>query len=107
MQAIPITNPEISKIIESCKDFCKMIHRENDCPSLSQWVKNARLCNCRKLNGFVDYIESDIAAVFQACTTEYNNGFMEGSVNKFKAIKRSMYNSASTVLLRTKILYAN
>lgn len=107
LQAIPITNPEVSIIIESCKDFCKMIHRENDCPSLSQWVKNARLCNCRKLNGFVDYIESDIAAVFQACTTEYNNGFMEGSVNKFKAIKRSMYNSASTVLLRAKILYAN
>lgn len=107
LQAISITNPDVSRIIDSCKEFCRMIHHEKGSLSVEQWIKIARLCNCRKLNGFVDYIESDIEAVIQACTSVYNNGFMEGSVNKFKAIKRSMYNRANIVLLRAKILYGN
>lgn len=107
LQAVSITNPDVSRIIDSCKEFCRMIHHEKGSLSVEQWIKIARLCNCRKLNGFVDYIESDIEAVIQACTSVYNNGFMEGSVNKFKAIKRSMYNRANIVLLRAKILYGN
>lgn len=88
LQAISITNPDVSRIIDSCRDFCRMIHYEKGSLSVEQWIKIARLCKCRKLNGFVDYIESDINAVIQACTSEYNNGFMEGSVSKFKAIKK-------------------
>lgn len=107
LQAISITNPDVSRIIDSCKEFCRMIHHEKGSLSVEQWIKTARLCKCRKLNGFVDNIESDIIAVIQACTSEYNNGFMEGSVNKFKAIKRSMHNRASIMLLRAKILYGN
>ena len=37
----------------------------------------------------------------------YNNGPMEGTVNKIKAIKRSMFNRAGEQLLRAKIIYAN
>lgn len=42
-----------------------------------------------------------------ACTTYYNNGLLEGTVNKTKAIKRSMFNRANADVLRAKLLYSN
>lgn len=38
-------------------------------------------------------------------TTAFNNGLLEGMVNKIKAVKRSMFNRANTEALRAKVLY--
>ena len=54
-----------------------------------------------------EYIKKDRKAVEQACCTCFNNGLLEGTVNKIKAIKRSMFNRAKANVLRAKILYAN
>ena len=42
-----------------------------------------------------------------ACQTRFNNGLLEGTVNKAKAIKRGMYNRAKTDVLRAKMIYAD
>jgi transposase len=42
-----------------------------------------------------------------ACVTNYSNGMMEGTVNKIKVIKRTMFNRASIELLRAKAIYAD
>jgi len=41
-----------------------------------------------------------------ACKTKFSNGLLEGTVNKAKAIKRSMYNRAKPEVLRAKMIYA-
>lgn len=55
---------------------------------------------------YLDHV-SDRKAVEMACLTNYSNGMMEGTVNKIKEIKRTMFNRAGIELLRAKVIYAN
>lgn len=49
-------------------------------------------------------IEADKAAVRVAVETRYSNALLEGTVNKVKSIKRTMFNRAGIELLRAKII---
>ncbi|EGX26329.1 hypothetical protein BSAG_04992, partial [Bacteroides sp. D1] len=51
-------------------------------------------------------LEKDWEAVQAAIDIPFNNGLLEGTVNKIKAVKRQMYNRAGSKLLRAKILYS-
>ena len=77
-----------------------MLHDENDAPTMDEWLKEAAACQAK-------YIRNDRKAVEQTCCTCFNNGLLEGTVNKTKAIKRSMYNRAKAEVLRAKLLYGN
>lgn len=57
-----------------------------------------------ELNIFVNGLKSDITAVKNAISLEYNNGLAEGNVNKVKVIKRIMYGRNKFDLLRNKVL---
>ena len=49
-------------------------------------------------------ITRDIDAVKNAIIFDYSNGLAEGSINKIKRIKHTMYGKASFSTLRTKTL---
>lgn len=49
-------------------------------------------------------VQRDIEAVRNAIELDYNNGLTEGSVNKFKMVKRIMYGRDSFELLKDKLL---
>ena len=83
-----------------------MLHDENDAPTMDEWLKEAAVCQAKEIRGFAEYIRNDRKAVEQACCTCFNNGLLEGTVNKTKAIKRSMYNRAKPEVLRAKMLYS-
>lgn len=100
------THPMVDKVINVCIDFCKMIHREDGAPGIDEWVEEAIACKNISLTSFAEYILTDKNAIEQACLTNFSNAILEGSVNKAKAIKRSMYNRASPELLRAKLLYS-
>ena len=100
------THPEVEQIIQVCIRFRKMLHDEDDAPSMDEWFKEAERCLAREIRGFAEYIRNDRKAVELACTTYYNNGLLEGMVNKTKAIKRSMFNRAKADVLRAKVLYS-
>ena len=100
------THPEVEQIIQVCIRFRKMLHDEDDAPSMDDWLEEAERCQAREIRGFAEYIRNDRKAVELACTTSYNNGLLEGTVNKTKAIKRSMFNRAKADVLRAKVLYS-
>ena len=104
---LKVTHPQIDKVINSCISFMDMISAREGAPDVDSWIKEAKECVCKELYRFADYIESDKEAVRQAYMTKYSNGIMEGTVNKIKAIKRSMFNRAGVNLLRAKIILAN
>lgn len=54
----------------------------------------------RGIKTFVEYIKCDKKATEMARLTHYSKGIMEGTVNKIKEIKRTMFN-------RAKSIYAN
>ena len=97
--------PEVEQVIQVCMHFRKMLHDEHDAPTMDEWLKEAGACPLKEIRGFAEYISKDRKAVELACQTAFNNGLLEGTVNKAKAIKRSMYNRAMPEVLRAKILY--
>ena len=84
-----------------------MLHDEDDAPTMDEWLKQATTCQVKGIRDFAEYIRKDRKAVEQASCTGFNNGLLEGTVNKTKAIKRSMFNRANADVLRAKLLYGN
>ena len=101
------THPEVEQIIQVCIRFRKMLHGEDDAPTMDEWIKEAAACHVKEIRDFAEYIRKDRKAVELACSTCFNNGLLEGTVNKTKAIKRSMFNRANADVLRAKLLYGN
>ena len=95
---------EAGELLKICIGFRKMIHAEQDALQLEQWIRQARECGLKPIKDFADYIEKDRLAVELACKTGFSNALLEGTVNKAKAIKRSMYNRANVGLLRAKVI---
>lgn len=98
-------HPMVDNIIQTCINFRRMIHREEGAPDLQTWIRQAKECQIREITEFAEYVRKDRDAVEQACLTNYSNAIMEGTVNKIKAVKRSMYNRAHVHLLRAKLIY--
>ena len=101
------THPGVEQIVQVCIRFRKMIHAEDDAPGMDEWLEEAERCQAKEIRGFAEYIRNDRKAVELACSTYYNNGLLEGTVNKTKAIKRSMFNRAKADVLRAKVLYSD
>ena len=107
LQRIGDTHPLVDNVIQTCINFRRMIHGEDGGPDVTAWINQARQCQVREITEFAEYIRKDKAAVEQACLTDYTNAVMEGTVNKIKAIKRSMYNKAQVNMLRAKLIYGD
>ncbi|MBC2850002.1 transposase [Cetobacterium sp. 8H] len=69
------------------------------------WLKNAAKLNIRELNNFLGGIKRDKKAIENAITYRYTNALAEGSVNKLKTLKKTMYGKASFETLRKKLLW--
>lgn len=73
---------------------------------LDTWLSQVRESQIPELQRFVRSIERDKAAVVAGLTLSYNNGLVEGKVNKLKLIKRMMFGRAGFALLRQRVLHA-
>lgn len=105
LQGLKHTHPNIDKIIQACISFTMMIDGKDDAPDMETWLQMADECHNAKLSNFAQYVRRDKEAIANTYLKKYSNGFMEGTVNKIKAIKRSMFNRAGIELLRAKAIY--
>ena len=95
--------PEVGKIYDLIKSFKEIMFSKHD-EKLEQWITDTKELNIEEINSFINGIESDIEAVKNGIKYDYNNGLAEGSVNKIKVIKRTMYGRCSFELLKQKVL---
>ena len=107
LQELHQSYPQVKRTIDLCNCFINTLFDRKDCMTLDEWIEEAEKDEDENLKSYARYIKSDKAAVQMACTTNYSNGIMEGTVNKIKAIKRTMFNRAGIELLRAKVIYAN
>lgn len=87
------------------QEFRQMLHTLEGA-KLDEWLAKVRESQIRELQSFVFGVERDKAAVVAGLTLPYNNGLVEGKVNKLKLIKRMMYGRAEFPLLRQRVLHA-
>jgi transposase len=71
---------------------------------LPAWIDAVRADNLPALHSFATGLTHDQAAVTAGLTLPWNNGPTEGTVNRLKTVKRSMYGRANLDLLRRRTL---
>ena len=72
---------------------------------MEAWAKWAKASGITELKAFAVKLLQDAEAVVAAMTLPYSQGQTEGSINKLKLIKRSMYGRGKFDLLRRRVLY--
>ena len=84
-----------------CQTFRDMLAGENSY-ELYRWIDTASMLGSKDIRIFAEGVRNDYAAIKRAVEHQYNNGLLEGTVCKIKAIKRVMYGRASFKLLEIK-----
>lgn len=96
-------HPQIQQTQMLLQEFVSML-RERRGADLDQWMAMAFHCGIAEWRPFVRKLRQDQAAVQAGLTLKWNNGPVEGHINRLKLLKRSMYGRAGFVLLRLRVL---
>ena len=86
------------------QQFLKML-RERHGEELDAWLEAAMHSGIPEWRAFARKLRQDHAAVWAGLTLKWNNGPVEGHINRLKFLKRSMYGRAKFDLLRLRVLY--
>ncbi len=103
LQKLLEDSPIISKVRLIIFEF-KQLMREKEGDKLQDWCKAAIETGVESLKSFVNGINQDFQAVYQAFVSPWSNGQVEGQVNRLKNIKRQMYGRAGFELLRRRVI---
>jgi len=98
---------EENLLIKTARDITlefKQLMKAKQGDQLKGWCSQALESGVEAMKGFVRGIRQDFKAIFQAFTSEWSNGQVEGQVNRLKNIKRQMYGRASFELLRKRVI---
>lgn len=101
-----MNDPTVRTAIDLCVKFRGMINGKLSY-GLDKWIDKAMKSDLKALRKFAAGIKCDKEAVQNAMDIYLNNGVLEGTVNKIKAIKRQMFNRASITLLSNKLTSFN
>jgi transposase len=104
LQQICHIHPDIEYLNASLQHFLLMVRHLRGA-ELEQWVQNALQSTIPEMIAFAQKLRQDQSAVQIGLTLKWNNGVVEGNVNRLKLIKRSMYGRANFDLLRLRVLH--
>lgn len=76
--------------------------KERKAEHLPDWLTRTTKSQISELKSFANGIRRDYAAVLAAFSLPWNNGCVEGHVNRLKFLKRQMFGWAHLDLLRVK-----
>jgi transposase len=97
---------EVATIRPLVQTFRKLV-REFDHDALNAWLNTADDSGIPELAAFAAGIRRDQAAVDAMLRVKWNNGQLEGQVNRLKTLKRAMYGRANFDLLRQRVLHVS
>ena len=97
-------HPHIKRISALFQRFAQML-RERRGEDLDEWLRAAFHAGIPELRTFVNKLRQDQEAVQAGLVLKWNNGVVEGHVNRLKFLKRSMYGRANFDLLRLRVLH--
>lgn len=98
------TYPLLAELYSMIKEFNEIIFSKK-ADNLDDFLDKIENYNIPDIQAFVNGVRKDIVAVKNGIICKYNNGLAEGSVNKIKVIKRTMYGRNSFELLKAKVLF--
>jgi len=99
------SNVELATTYQLAQEFARLLRGRKE-EELSGWLKKVYESKIVELVSFAKGLERDETAVRAGLSLSWNQGPVEGAVNRLKLIKRSMYGRANFDLLRTRVLRA-
>jgi transposase len=96
-------SPHLESTYQLVKEFLHMV-REHTGEQLDAWLGAVQASQLKAFQTFVTGVQKDKDAVLAGLTLPWNNGPLEGHVNRLKLIKRSMYGRAEVDLLKLRVL---
>ena len=91
--------------LESCIRQFREIYIKKNMALLYMFIDRYRNSSIKEIASFAKGLEKDIAAVENSVASPLSNGFVEGTNNKLKMIKRTMYGRCGKKLLEAKLMY--
>ena len=91
--------------LETCIREFRVIFSKKSIPLLYLFIEKYKQSTLKEIASFANGLEMDIEAVENAVASELSNGFVEGTNNKIKMIKRTMYGRCKPLLLKAKLMY--
>jgi transposase len=95
-------NAELKATVDLAERFAAMV-RTRSAADMDGWLTAARASSVPEFRALARSIEQDGAAVRAGLTMVWNNGPVEGAVNRLKLIKWQMYGRAGFDLLATRV----
>lgn len=96
-------HPDIALMVAEAQAFAAIL-RQHIVEAFDAWLRRTRYSALRELRSFARGIQRDYSAVKAAVELPFSNGMVEGSVNRLKFVKRSMFGRAKFDLLRLRVL---
>jgi transposase len=97
-------HPDTARTRRLMQQFQQML-RERRGDELHAWLETALHSEIPEWRAFVRKLRQEHAAVQADLTLNWNNGPVEGHINRLKFVKRSMYGRANFDLLRFRVLH--
>ena len=94
----------VVKVLNECLFQFRNIFETKSREALHQYIDLYKTCKLEAIKKNAESMEKDIDPVTNAVVEEYSNGFVEGTNNKLKVIKRVGYGRCKLPLLKSKIV---
>ena len=98
------TSFPVINVLSDCLYQFRNIFEKKSKEALSEYITTYKNCELQPLKKYAESMQKDIDPVTNAAIEEYSNGFVEGTNNKLKVIKRVGYGRCKLPLLRSKIV---
>ena len=98
------SDPTVATAFTLAQAFGQLLRKREGSQRLEQWKAAVQASGITELMNFVDGLADDAEAVANGCSQSWNNGMVEGFINKVKWIKRSSYGQAGFPLLQRHVL---
>ena len=96
--------PKLYELNSCVKEF-RQIFDKGCMPFLYLFIEKYKRSDLKALASFAKGLDKDIEAVENAVSSSLSSGFVEGTVNKLKTTKRTMYGRCHLKLLSAKLIY--
>ena len=98
------TSFPVIKVLIDCLFKFRTVFEVKSKEALLEFIAAYKDCTLGSIKKFIGSIQKDIIPVTNAVVEEYSNGFVEGTNNKLKVIKRVSYGRCKLPLLKSKVV---
>jgi len=103
LQQLADRSSELATTIRLAQAFGAMV-RNRQATEFDAWLAQMDACGLAAFERLARGMRQDEAAIRAALTLPWSTGPVEGTINRLKMIKRSMYGRAKLDLLRQRVL---